>query len=96
VWGLAVAVTAVNVRTVWGLAVAVTAVNVRTVWGLAVAVTVVNVRTECGNSGQGRGGRVIKNISTESKFRTKMGYGNEENFIIERTQDRQMTRRRGM
>jgi hypothetical protein len=39
-----------------------------TVWGLAV-----NVRTECGNSGQGGGWRVIKNISTENKFITKMG-----------------------
>lgn len=39
-----------------------------TVWGLAV-----NVITECGNSGQGRGWRVIRNILTENKFRTKIG-----------------------
>ena len=39
-----------------------------TVWGLAVAVTAV-----CGNSGQGRGWKVIKNVSTENKFRTKTG-----------------------
>jgi len=42
--------------------------RVEKVWGLAV-----NVITECGNSRQGRGWRVIRDILTENKFRTKMG-----------------------
>jgi hypothetical protein len=63
---------------------------VEKVWGLAV-----KVRTECGNSGQGHGWKVIKNMSTKNKFITEMGWGNEETLIIEGTQEREMTRRRG-